>query len=246
MGFCSVSSTNISLAATNYANDSQNFTTPYINNSTSSSSNGNASNSNQSNIDLFIIPQAFPLVDPGWESYNLTLIALMHDGKITIKDDYKKAYSEARDWNPLLVFETPDSDLKVGLINVKNVIVGQIKLYKSAEEMMRSVQYWKNIPFNEEVVLKLKKRGDNFIIAEMQFTNGDSALYGSQFYVDTSDSKKEAANKFNKDRPFDKKLIVKEYPIPTDLSSTADTLFWSASQNVLCKVIKTYGFYVCG
>jgi hypothetical protein len=197
------------------------------------------------NLTLLDVPQSMLLKDPGFQTYDLTLRSLINNGNVTVKEDFKTASSEVSNWNPALMFELPHQQLKLGLINIKNLIIGQIKLYDSPIQMMKSVQYWKNVPLNEEVVLRLDKRGTNFILAEVQFSNGASALYGGVLNVDVSETKDNAAYWFNKDRPQDRKLIVKESKIPQNFEATVEKAFWQAARDSYCSVLKNDGFYVC-
>jgi hypothetical protein len=163
-----------------------------------------------------------------------------------MKNDYQKGGAEVDDWNPLLIFQIFDkNDLKVGLVNIKNLIISPIKRYQSSEEMMRDIQYWKNIPLNEDVVLRLDKRTPSVIIAEVQFTDGNSALYAGAFNTDAHQSKSEASKTFSRDRASDKNLVIKESPLPQDFHNNLESSFWDAAQNVMCTVSKASGFNNC-
>jgi hypothetical protein len=203
-------------------------------------------NFSTSNLTLSEVPQKLSFVDPGFNKNDLTLRALIIGNNVTIKRDYQKGAAEVDDWNPVLIFEVPaDKPIKVGLVNVRNLIISPIKLYNSPEHMMKSVQYWKNVPLNEEIVLRLDSRTDGAIIAQVQFQDGSSALYAGGLNADMTRSKSDATEFFNRDRPFDRKLVIKESPLPIDLQSSADSNFWTAAQDILCTISKSSGFIVC-
>jgi hypothetical protein len=107
------------------------------------------------------------------------------------------------------------------------------------------LQYWKNVPLNKEVVLRLDNRGSNFILAEVLFSNGVSALYGGDLNVDASETKSNAEYWFKKDRPEDRKLIIKESKLPKDFESSPDRVIWQAAQQSFCNALSQNGFHIC-
>ena len=125
------------------------------------------------------------------------------------------------------------------------MIIGQNKLYKNPNQILNNVQYWKDVPLNEEVVLRLDNRGSNFILSEVLFSNGVSALYGGELNVDASETKSNAKYWFKKDRPEDRKLIVKESNLPKDFEASPEQLFWQAAQESFCSALSQNGFHVC-
>ena len=145
------------------------------------------------------------LEDPGFTNYNLSLRSIINNGGFTVKEGIESTTSKVTNWNPSLIFEFPKQELKVGLIKIKNLIIGQNKLYKNPNQIINNVQYWKDVPLNEEVVLRLDNRGSNFILSEVLFSNGVSALYGGELNVDASETKSNAEYWFKKDRPEDRK-----------------------------------------
>jgi hypothetical protein len=178
------------------------------------------------------------------KQYNLTLRAMINDGNVTFKNNYEKAGAAVDDWNPFFILEFPSQDFKLGLLRVNNLAIGQIKLYDDPVQMLKNVQYWKSIPLNEGVVLKLDNRGTNVIIVEAQFSNGVSGVYAGGFVVQTSQSKSEASKSFNSDRPADRKLVIRESQIPLDFA-TNNKAFWTASEKVFCDALRSSGFHVC-
>jgi len=107
------------------------------------------------------------------------------------------------------------------------------------------VQYWKNVPLNEEVVFRLDNRGSNFILAEILFSNGVNALYEGDLNVDASETKLNAEYWFKKNRPEDRKLIVKESKLPKDFETSPERLFWQAAQQSFCDALSQNGFQIC-
>jgi hypothetical protein len=169
----------------------------------------------------------------------------MNKGNVTYLDDYEPGAAGATNWNPLLVFEVPDLATGLGLRNIGHVAITPIKLYEDAEEMLKNTHFWKNIPLNEEVVLRMANRGLNSILAEVQFSNGMKGIYAGGFTVDVHETKSEGMSAFNEDRSRDKELVVKEFKLSSESSDIDDIEFIQAAQNINCAIHNIKGFQFC-
>ena len=94
--------------------------------------------------------------------------------------DISDSVFEINDWAPKFNFQFIQGS-NVGLVDLKRIIVGQIKSYNTINDVLKNSKVWKDVPLNQEVVLKQDHTGQNFMIAEVQFTNGVSGIYSGVF-----------------------------------------------------------------
>ena len=111
------------------------------------------------------------------------------------------------DWNPKFTFQFIEGS-NIGLVNVKSILVGQIKSYDSIEGAIKQAKIWREIPLNEQVVLRLDHKGINFMIVEVEFANGASGLYNAVFDMQTSLDKSSEGRFLRDDLRTDKTLEV--------------------------------------
>jgi hypothetical protein len=155
--------------------------------------------------------------------------------------DISDSVFEIHDWAPKFTFQFAQGS-NVGLVDLKRVIVGQIKSYNTINDVLKNSKIWKDVPLNQEVVLKQDHTGQNFMIAEVQFTNGVSGLYSGVFN-----------NKPFGDKATDLRLIKDDLKANKDLKVMLsfkptvknDKLFWTAIIPTVCDDLKNFGFRVC-
>jgi sugar lactone lactonase YvrE len=190
------------------------------------------------------LPQAVTLTDDGGSENFLSLRAILVNGELKDADnegDFEFDNFDLNDWNPPVTFQFTEES-SVGLVNVKSVLIGQVKSYKSPADILKSAIYWKQIPLNEQVVLPLQHKGTNFMIVEVQFTDGVSGIYSGAFDVDAFGSKSFGQQSLKSDIKegvdFKVKRAVKFKPDYSDV-------YWQLVQSLSCKELEGHGFTVC-
>ena len=104
------------------------------------------------------------------------------------------------DWNPKLTFQFLEGS-DIGLVNVKQVLIGKIKTYPTSQISLTSASLWKNIPLNQEVVLKIKEKGVNYFIVQVQFANGATGIYSGAINVKPTINDRILLQRFAQGRP---------------------------------------------
>jgi hypothetical protein len=155
--------------------------------------------------------------------------------------DFEFDNFELGDWYPAVTFQFPDGS-PLGLVDVKSILIGQIKSYKSPTDILKSATSWKQIPLNEQVALPLDHKGRNFMIVEAQFESGITGIYSGSFDMDTFATKSLGLD-FAKDD-------IKEgadFKIKRDSKFKADFSdpYWQLAQSIACKELEGHGFSEC-
>ena len=91
------------------------------------------------------LPQNLVLTDESGSDNYLSLRALVIDGKIKEFDsegDYELDNFELSDWYVPVTFQFTETS-ELGLVNIKNILIGQIKSYKTPEDILQKTTYWK-------------------------------------------------------------------------------------------------------
>ena len=157
---------------------------------------------NQVNVGLSDLPQSLVITDNSGSDNFLSLRAVVNNGQVAAMEeegDFEFDNFEISDWYPPLTFQFTDKS-ELNFVNVKNVLVGQIKTYKSPSEILEKSTMWKNIPLNVETVLPIEKKGNNFLIAEIQFGKGVTGIYSGTFNLDDILSRSDARDILNDER----------------------------------------------
>ena len=195
-------------------------------------------------ISMSDLPQNLVLTDESGSDNYLSLRALVIDGKIKEFDsegDYELDNFELSDWYVPVTFQfTENSEL--GLVNIKNILIGQIKSYKTPEDILQKSTYWKQLPLNVEIVLPLEHKGYNFIIAEVQFTDGVSGIYSGAFNMDTFGSKSLAFDQIKDEIRQGSGYKIKK---DTNFEPDPNTAFWQLAKLISCKELSGHGFSKC-
>ena len=149
---------------------------------------------------------------------------------------------EVDDWNPKFTFQFLEGS-ESGLVNVKQVLIGKIKAYPTSQIALTSALLWKNIPLNQEVVLKIKEKGLNFFIVQVQFTNGATGIYSGAMDVKPSvDDKSYYSSTLKDDLKANKGLKVIP-SLPPKIKQDAN--FYQFAQNIVCEDLANFGFRSC-
>lgn len=195
--------------------------------------------------DLAKIPDTIT-VSASSEDNDLPIVGTIdrNGGVNTINDqvDIQDLKFEVDDWNPKLTFQFIEGS-DTGLVNVKQVIIGKIKAYPTSQIAMTSGLLWKNIPLNQEVVLKIREKGLNYIIVQVQFTNGVTAIYsGAMDVKPTINDRSYYNNNLKDDLKANKGLKVIASSLP---KLKQDPIFFQVTQNVVCDDLSAFGFRSC-
>ena len=195
-------------------------------------------------ISMSDLPQNLVLTDESGSDNYLSLRALVADGKIKEFDsegDYELDNFELEDWYVPVTFQfTENSEL--GLVNIKNILIGQIKSYKTPEDILQKSSYWKQLPLNVEIVLPLQHKGYNFIIIEVQFTDGVSGIYSGAFNMDTFGGKSLAFDQIKDEIRQGSDYKIKKN---TNFEPDPNNAFWQLAELISCKELRGHGFSKC-
>ena len=154
--------------------------------------------------------------------------------------DVPSSSFKLRDYTPKFTFQFIEGS-NAGLQVVKSVLIGQIKSYDSIEDALTNAKLWRNIPLNEQTVLRLDNKGLNFMIVEVDFTNSLFGLYSGVFDMQTSLDKGFFNDRLRDDLREDKSLQVAS----TSEHNAKKELYWAAVKPLICNNLESFGFEVC-
>ncbi|WP_195907431.1 hypothetical protein [Candidatus Nitrosocosmicus sp. SS] len=197
-------------------------------------------------IGIYDLPKNIVLTDDNGKNNKIPIRAFFSEGLITQLEKpsvNKQVKFKLDDWNQNMIFSLQDFS-GLNIVNIKNILVGQIKSYDSVEDALEDATYWKNIPLNEEIMLRFENKGLNFIILEVTFQNGISGIYHAIFNLDAYGSESDADDLL--DYRMDKENA--NYNIIDDSKPKIEVNnpFWQISQIIVCEDLKYNGFRVCG
>lgn len=195
-------------------------------------------------VEISDLPKSLTVTDNS-KSKNLPLRALVTDGIVTQVDkqsNIRQVKFNLDDWNQAITFHF-NRPSKVGLVNLENVLVGQIKSYESVEDALEDATLWEGIPLSEEVILSFDKKGHNFMIVEVGFVNGASGIYYGTFELDAFGTRSQAEDALERemDEEDTEFNIMEDSEPEIDLSNP----FWQISQLIVCEELRDNGFQVC-
>ncbi len=196
-------------------------------------------------IGIYDLPKNIVLTDDFSKNNKIPIRAFFSEGLITQLEKpsiNKQVKFKLEDWNQNMIFSFQDSGA-LNLLNIKNILVGQIKSYDSVEEALEDATYWKNVPLNEEIMLRFENKGLNFIIIEAAFQNGVSGVYHAIFNLDAYGTESDAADllDYRMDKEDASYNIIDDSRPEVEVNSP----FWQISQIVVCEDLKYNGFEVC-
>lgn len=234
-------------AITNNGNQSQKIGTPSITDYGSPNPNSNP-NPNQTAttgevIDLSKLPD-FLTVSTDNEDLDFPLVGAI--GKTSSAQgqkiiDLADTVFEINDWNPKFTFQFAEGS-NAPLQNVKRILIGQLKSYNSVQDALKNVKVWKDIPLNQQVVLRLDHKDMNYMIVEVDYANGLFGLYSSVFNNKPFGSKQTDFSFLKDDLKANKDLKVMP---PSKVDLNRDILVWEAVTPTICNDLKDFGFRVC-
>jgi hypothetical protein len=257
--FTTVATTSSPAINTNVSNPNSNTNSPLpLNDNPNPSTGSTASENVQSDFDInqglplsktigiYDLPKNIILTDDFGKNNKIPIRAFFSEGLITQLEKPsidKQVKFKLDDWNQNMIFSFQESGA-LNFVNIKNILVGQIKSYDSVEDALEDATYWEDVPLNEEIMLRFENKGLNFIIIEASFQNGVSGIYHAIFNLDAYGTESDAEDLL--DYRMDKENA--NYNIMDDSRPEIEvnSPFWQISQIVVCEDLKYNGFSVCG
>ena len=197
-------------------------------------------------IGIYDLPKNIILTDDFGKNNKIPIRAFFSEGLITQLEKpsvNKQVKFKLDDWNQNMILGFQDSSA-LNFVNIKNILVGQIKSYDSVEDALEDATYWENVPLNDEIMLRFENKGLNFIIMEVTFQNGVSGVYHAIFNLDAYGSESGADDllDYRIDKEDANYNIVDDSKPEIEVNSP----FWQISQIIVCEDLKYNGFRVCG
>lgn len=172
----------------------------------------------------------------------LPLESYITNGIVTDIASSGSTKGELNQWYPIVIFSFNEPS-QIGLVNVGHVLSGPIKSYDAPEDILEEVNYWKDVPLNEQVVLEMNQPGLNYLVAAVQFANGTYGVYSGTMDVDASGSKSEGEDflDFQMDEGSDFNILDK-----SDIEDIqSDPGFQQAASDIVCSELNKNGFQTC-
>ena len=200
------------------------------------------SETNQNIIDVSSLPQFLTVIAERKDSDFPLGAVIGPNSSVQVEKitDIPFSTIELREWNPKFTFQFIEGS-NAGLQIAKSVLIGQIKSYNSIQDALTDAKLWRNVPLNEQTVLRLDHKGLNFIIVEVDFTNSLYGLYPGVFDTQPPVNKKYYNDRLRDDLRVDKSLHVAS----TSEHSTKNDLYWEAVTPLICNDLSSFGFKVC-
>jgi hypothetical protein len=155
-------------------------------------------------------------------------------------EDLPSSTFDFRKWNPKFTFQFVEGSA-AGLQVAKSVLIGQIKSYDSIDDALDDAKLWRDVPLNEQSVLRLDHEGLNFIIVEVDFTNSLYGLYPGVFEMQTAVDKSYSNDRLRDELREDRNLEV----VSASKHNTKNDLYWEAVTPLVCDNLRSFGFQVC-
>ncbi|MDN5846717.1 MAG: hypothetical protein L0H53_10640 [Candidatus Nitrosocosmicus sp.] len=146
-------------------------------------------------------------------------------------------------YNPLLTFHFVERP-NIGIIKINDLIMGQIKTYDSLSAILEGSQYWKDIPLNDEVVLRLDNAGLHYLVTSVQFSNGTTGIYSSVINVESDQrSKSDSDSQFEREQDDGATYNIIDSLNVEDILN--NPVFYQKSSALICSHLSLYGFKIC-
>jgi hypothetical protein len=191
------------------------------------------------------LPQILSFKAPGPSYINqVPLVAILHGEEITLikEQNYpKKSTSAFASYNPIVIFQFREG-AKLSLVNIKQMLVGEIKQYDNRSQALKSAFLFKNIRFNEETVLELENDGLAYMVIETQFANNISGIYALALEITPNDSNTPAYRKSIQQISAQNGWTVVN---SSSINIQPRDTFLLVAQSVMCHITSSYGFQVC-
>src|SRR5918997_1389691 len=149
---------------------------------------------------------------------------------------------------PIVVFHLDEKPVgfEEGSTIVKHVLVGPIKSYDSADNVLSEANYWKDIPLDKKVALETDHPGLHYFIASVQFANGTSGIYSGMMEVNATGIKPSADESIQFQLgPENVASGVAKMDQSDMKASESDPVFQQIASRIICSDLSNNGFDVC-
>ena len=143
-------------------------------------------------------------------------------------------------------FKTQRVGFEEGVPILKHLLLGPIKSYDSADIVTNEANYWKDIPLDERIALEIDSPGPHYLIASVQFVNGNSGIYSGIMDVTAVGIKPSSYDsiQFQLDGANSASGVVKIEQSDVAESET-DQAFQQIASRIVCSDLSDNGFEVC-
>jgi hypothetical protein len=172
----------------------------------------------------------------------MSLKAAIINGTATNPDLSKSTKGQLNDWYPIVSFHFEDPG-SIGLVNIKHLLTGPIKSYQTPADILQEVNYFENIPLNEQISLEMNQPGLNYLVLAVQFADGASSIYSGVMDVDAFGSKSDGENYLEFQLNEGATFRVMDTSSVGNIQS--DTPFLNITSNIICSELSNNGFQVC-
>jgi hypothetical protein len=195
-----------------------------------------------------VLPQSLRVTDISMGDAQLPLRAsIINNERVGELADASQNRGKLGEYFPIVVFhfDAQPVGFEKGSTIIKHVLMGQIKSYDSADDVLEEANYWKDIPLDEKVALELDHPGLHYFVAAVEFANGTSGIYSGKMDADVIGIKPS----FGEFIQFQLGLgetsgIVKTEPSDID-TSLSDPPFQRIASEIICSDLSDNGFQVC-
>jgi hypothetical protein len=190
------------------------------------------------------LPPTLSIKRPGYDFIvPIPLVAILDQGNMTLLNEKypEKSTLLLTTYNPLFEFQFRDGS-KVPLVNIKQILLGQVRPYGNSSEALNSTYMFKDIGFNQKTILPLKHDGFNYMVIEVQFANNMTGVYAFAFESTPDDSNAPAYVQSIREQSKQQGLTF-----INSSSSNVDSNepFLEVSRSVMCHITLSYGFQIC-
>jgi hypothetical protein len=172
----------------------------------------------------------------------MSLKAAIINGTATNPDLSKSTKGQLNDWYPIVSFHFEDPG-SIGLVNIKHLLTGPIKSYQTPADILQEVNYFENIPLNEQISLEMNQPGLNYLVLAVQFADGASGIYSGVMDVDAFGSKSDGENYL--EFQLDEGATFRVMDTSSVGNIQSDTPFLNIASNIICSELSNNGFQVC-
>jgi hypothetical protein len=149
---------------------------------------------------------------------------------------------------PIVMFHLDEKPVgfETGSTIVKHVLVGPIKSYETADNVLSEANYWQDIPLDKKVALETDHPGLHYFIASVQFANGTSGIYSGMMEVSAIGIKPSADESIQFQLgPENVASGVAKIDQSDMKASESDPVFQQIASRIICSDLSNNGFEVC-
>jgi hypothetical protein len=196
-----------------------------------------------------VLPQSLRVTDISVGDAQLPLrVAIINNERVGELADASQSRGKLGEYFPIVVFhfDAQPVGFEKGSTIIKHVLMGQIKSYDSADDVLEEANYWKDIPLDKKVALELDHPGLHYFVAAVEFANGTSGIYSGKMDADVIGIKPSFDEfiQFQLGPGEAPSGIVKVEQSDID-ASLSDPPFQRVASEIICSDLSDNGFRVC-